>query len=96
MVISLELVGFVLFAALIAALVRNYDTPVTKAAIIPFLKTFCGSLIAAILAVWALDSQSMMLLNYASFLVVAGSAVGGLSFVRAIVEQVKTEEKPTA
>ena len=85
--ITVELVAFVACAALIAAVVRLYDTPVTKAAIVPFAQAFGGSLVAAALTVWMLSANGDVELNYANFIVLAGASVGGLSLVRALVEQ---------
>jgi hypothetical protein len=91
--ITFELVAFVVFAALIAAVVRMYDVPVTKAAIKPFLLAFGGSLVAAMLTVWMMDASGAIVMNYANFIIVAGASVGGLSVVRAVIEQAKPKSE---
>jgi hypothetical protein len=72
-----------------------YDTPVSKAAIVPFLKTFASCVIAAVLIAWMLESTGELRLEFVPFVIVAGTSVGGLSFVRALLEQynkAKTKE----
>ena len=91
MEITLGIVLFVLFASLVAAVIRMRDVPITVLAIKPFLIALGSSLIAAILAVWMFVAVDGAVYNFdtvitlANFLVVAGAAVGGMSFVQALI-----------
>lgn len=84
--ITIELVLFVLFAALIATMVRLYDTPVSKAAVKPFVLTYLGSLITAVIVVWMLMAFGEFSIDFVPFATVAGTSVGGMAFVRSLIE----------
>jgi hypothetical protein len=91
--ITIGIVLFVVFAGLLAAIIRNRDIPVSTAAISPFLITFGGSLIAAAIATWMLvDANSggdtdafNAFITLPNFLAVTGTAIGGLAFVQTVL-----------
>ena len=100
--ITLSAVLFVLFAGLVAAIVRSRDVPVTTVEIKPFLITLASSIIAAAIVTWMLvdangsgDTDAWdSIVTFPNFLVIAGTAVGGMSFITSIINILPGQTPP--
>ena len=94
---------FLLFGAFMATLVRMRDKPITALEVGPFVITFASSLIAAVIVLWMLVSsnyagsfESFDFASFANFVIVAGTAVGGIAFVNSILSIAKPSENVEA
>jgi hypothetical protein len=91
--INLMLVAYLLAVSGVATLVRFRDTPVTKIAdVYTVLAGFVSCLVAGTVALFIQAETGADLYNVASFMMIAGSAVGGISTVSAAMSFYK---KPT-
>jgi hypothetical protein len=101
-VVDAQTVGLFLFAAILATYIRIKDSPklvlvvngkVDYGALAVLGETFFVSAIAALLAAWVLAGQGVYIDTVAGFATVTGSAIAGMSTVRAILNHLPA---PTA
>ena len=92
--ITVELVLVVVFAAIVAALIRLFDFPVGPFDYKGFILAFAASLVAAFLTAWMSAESGLDVTSFAGFAIVAGAAVGGISAIRAILSGAKGLEEP--
>jgi hypothetical protein len=82
-----ELALFVAAAALLGNVVRKYDPPVTMKLVQEFVLGYGGAVIAAALTTWGMMSSGIFAVDFEPFVIVAMSAVGGMSTVRAVLSK---------
>jgi hypothetical protein len=98
-VVDAQMVGLFLFAAILATYIRIKDSPklvlvvngkVDLNAIAVLGETFFVSAVAALLAAWVLAQQGVYITSIGGFGVITGSAVAGMSTIRAILNHLPT------
>ena len=85
-----DIIAFGLAAAGVAVAVRFYDVPKTEFSWGEFGKALVGSGIAVGLSMWFLGLDGIF--KPEMFAVVAGAGVGGMAFVRGVIEKFKPKE----
>lgn len=107
LVVDAEMVGLFLFAAILATYIRIKDTPalvlivkgadgVSKVdwnAVAVLGETFFVSVVAALLAAWALAQEGVYINSIAGFGTIVAAAIAGMSTVRAVINHLPA---PTA
>lgn len=93
--VDATMVGLFLFASILATYIRIKDSPalvlivngkLNMSAVGTIGETFFVSVVAALLAAWLLASQSgVYITSIAGFATITGSAIAGMSTVRAIL-----------
>ena len=91
--ITLELVALVVFAALVATMIRLFDFPAGPFDYKGFALGLAASLVAAFLTAWMSQDAGMDLFTFAGFGVVTSAAVGGIATVRAMLGGAKALEE---
>jgi len=98
-VVDAQTVGLFLFAAILATYIRIKDSPklvlivsgkVNWDAVAVMGETLFVSAIAALLAAWALAGQGVYIDSIAGFGTIVGSAIAGMSTVRAALNHLPT------
>ena len=84
--VTLGAAAVILFASVVATLVRLYDPPV-KVDTGTIISTFIYSAIAAILAAWVGAEGGLDPTSAGGFAVIAGTAVGGMASVKAFLNR---------
>jgi hypothetical protein len=77
----------VLLAAVIAVLIRKKDTPAEPilSQLVSAGAVFVYAIVAEVVAVFLADSQGIGLENWAGLVLLVGAAVGGMAFVRSVL-----------
>jgi hypothetical protein len=84
--ITVSLIIMVLAATLVAMLIRLYDYPATPIDYKSLVLAFVSSIVAAFLSAWISSEAGMDIYTIQGFAVLAGSAVGGISAIRALID----------
>jgi hypothetical protein len=79
------MVAVVLLAAMVALLIRLYDTPSGPFDYKTIALSFAASLVAAFLTAWMSMESGLDIFSFAGFAVIAGAAVGGISAIGALI-----------
>jgi len=97
LVVDAQMVGLFLFAAILATYIRIKDSPalvlivsgkVDWKAVAVLGETFFVSVIAALLAAWALAQEGVYITSIAGFGTIVGAAIAGMSTVRAVLNHI--------
>jgi hypothetical protein len=88
-IFSIEMFVLVIFAALLAMVIRLADYPnelFTRAEAVKFVKAYFFSYIAGFLGAWYMMEQGMDLTLFENFIMLVGVSVSGMAFVRGLIE----------
>lgn len=85
---TLDTILVVLIASALALVVRAYDMPATE--LTDKRKTAIGyiaSIVAVIVSAYLADSLGIVLATWQGLVILAGAGVGGMVFIRAILQE---------